>query len=104
MSILPKRIDLEMTQALLRMAVIATSTLYTLITYALDEISEERMFVILGYCLGFAIVTIGLIVRIAQRPGLPAGDACLRWSLTIWQVSSPSPWAAKRCFRCTRSC
>ena len=69
MSILPKRIDLEMTQALLRMAVIATSTLYTLITYALDEISEERMFVILGYCLGFAIVTIGLIVRIAQRPG-----------------------------------
>ncbi len=69
MSILPKRIDLEMTQALLRMAVIATSTLYTLITYALDEISEERMFVILGYCLGFAIMTIGLIVRIAQRPG-----------------------------------
>ncbi|CAM3310739.1 hybrid sensor histidine kinase/response regulator [Pseudomonas floridensis] len=69
MSLLPKRIDLEMTQALLRLAVIATSTCYTLITYALDEISEERMFIILGYCLAFGVVTVGLVIRIAQRPG-----------------------------------
>ncbi|WP_183142075.1 hybrid sensor histidine kinase/response regulator [Pseudomonas cichorii] len=59
-----------MIQALLRMAVIATSALYALIMYALDDMPENRMWVILAYCLGFGVVGIGLIVRIAQRPGV----------------------------------
>ncbi|MBX8474444.1 hybrid sensor histidine kinase/response regulator [Pseudomonas cichorii] len=58
-----------MIQALLRMAVIGTSALYALIMYALDDMSETRMWVILAYCLGFGIVGTGLILRIAQRPG-----------------------------------
>ncbi|GFM52194.1 hybrid sensor histidine kinase/response regulator [Pseudomonas cichorii] len=69
MSILSKCKDLEMIQALLRMAVIGTSALYALIMYALDDMSETRMWVILAYCLGFGIVGTGLILRIAQRPG-----------------------------------
>ncbi|WP_223112581.1 ATP-binding response regulator [Pseudomonas syringae] len=59
-----------MIQALLRMAVIATSSLYALIMYALDDMSSSRMWVILGYCLAFAIVGVGLIWRIAARPGV----------------------------------
>lgn len=70
MSILSRCRDLEMIQALLRMAVIATSALYALIMHALDDMSGSRMWVILGYCLGFAIVGIGLIWRIAVRPGV----------------------------------
>ncbi|RMV78395.1 Sensor histidine kinase/response regulator [Pseudomonas caricapapayae] len=69
MSLLPQRIDLEMTQALLRMAVIATSLLYALIAYGLGEMSENKLFVIVAYCMGFGVVTVGLIIRIAQRPG-----------------------------------
>ncbi|AVB16434.1 hybrid sensor histidine kinase/response regulator [Pseudomonas amygdali pv. morsprunorum] len=69
MSLLPPRIDLEMTQALLRMAVIATSILYALIAYGMGEMSENKLFVILAYCMGFGVVTVGLIIRIAQRPG-----------------------------------
>ncbi|RMW02493.1 Sensor histidine kinase/response regulator [Pseudomonas amygdali pv. tabaci] len=69
MSLLPQRIDLEMTQALLRMAVIATSILYALIAYGMGEMSENKLFVILAYCMGFGVVTVGLIIRIAQRPG-----------------------------------
>lgn len=68
MSLLPQRIDLEMTQALLRMAVIATSILYALIAYGMGEMSETKLFVILAYCMGFGVVTVGLIIRIAQRP------------------------------------
>lgn len=68
MSLLPQRIDLEMTQALLRMAVIATSILYALIAYGMGEMSENKLFVILAYCMGFGVVTVGLIIRIAQRP------------------------------------
>ncbi|WP_179149351.1 ATP-binding response regulator [Pseudomonas syringae] len=59
-----------MIQALLRMAVIATSSLYALIMYALGDMSSSRMWVILGYCLAFAIVGVGLIWRIAARPGV----------------------------------
>ncbi|MCI3943702.1 sensor histidine kinase/response regulator [Pseudomonas syringae] len=70
MSILSSSRDLEMIQALLRMAVIATSSLYALIMYALDDMSSSRMWVILGYCLAFAIVGVGLIWRIAARPGV----------------------------------
>lgn len=69
MSILSRCKDLEMIQALLRMAVIATSSLYALIMYALDDMSANRMWVILGYCLAFAVVNAGLIWRIAVRPG-----------------------------------
>ncbi|OUM05307.1 hybrid sensor histidine kinase/response regulator [Pseudomonas syringae] len=70
MSILSSSRDLEMIQALLRMAVIATSSLYALIMYALGDMSSSRMWVILGYCLAFAIVGVGLIWRIAARPGV----------------------------------
>ncbi|KPC34233.1 Sensor histidine kinase/response regulator [Pseudomonas syringae pv. cilantro] len=70
MSMLSRYRDLEMIQALLRMAVIATSALYALIMHALDDMSSGRMWVILGYCLGFAVVGIGLIWRIAVRPGV----------------------------------
>lgn len=70
MSILSRCKDLEMIQALLRMAVIATSSLYALIMYALDDMSANRMWVILGYCLAFAVVNVGLIWRIAVRPGV----------------------------------
>ncbi|MGN2409835.1 hybrid sensor histidine kinase/response regulator [Pseudomonas syringae] len=59
-----------MIQALLRMAVIATSALYALIMHALDNMPGSRMWVILGYCLGFAVVGVGLIWRIAVRPGV----------------------------------
>ncbi|WP_236273713.1 MULTISPECIES: hybrid sensor histidine kinase/response regulator [Pseudomonas] len=59
-----------MIQALLRMAVIAMSSLYALIMYALDGMSSGRMWVILGYCMAFAIVGLGLIWRIAMRPGV----------------------------------
>ncbi|WP_175534909.1 MULTISPECIES: hybrid sensor histidine kinase/response regulator [unclassified Pseudomonas] len=59
-----------MIQALLRMAVVATCTLYTLIAYALGSMSETRMWGILTYCVFFAILGIGLIVRIAKRPGV----------------------------------
>lgn len=68
-SILTKCKDLEMIQALLRMAVIATSSLYTLIAYAMDDMTATRMWVILAYCLAFGIVNTGLIIRIAQKPG-----------------------------------
>lgn len=70
MSILSRYRDLEMIQALLRMAVIATSALYALIMHALDNMPGSRMWVILGYCLGFAVVGVGLIWRIAVRPGV----------------------------------
>ncbi|KTB54729.1 response regulator [Pseudomonas syringae] len=70
MSILSRCRDLEMIQALLRMAVIATSALYALIMHALDNMPGSRMWVILGYCLGFAVVGVGLIWRIAVRPGV----------------------------------
>ncbi|SDW82220.1 hypothetical protein SAMN05444064_10792 [Pseudomonas syringae] len=70
MSMLSRYRDLEMIQALLRMAVIATSALYALIMHALDDMSSGRMWVILGYCLVFAIVGVGLIWRIAVRPGV----------------------------------
>ncbi len=69
MSILSKYKDLEMIQALLRMAVIVTSSLYTLIAYALQDMSATKMWVILAYCLAFGAVNTGLIVLIAQRPG-----------------------------------
>ncbi|WP_161632861.1 hybrid sensor histidine kinase/response regulator [Pseudomonas syringae] len=59
-----------MIQALLRMAVIATSALYALIMHALDNMPGSRMWVILGYCLGFAVVGVGLIWRIAVRPSV----------------------------------
>lgn len=68
-SILTKCKDLEMIQALLRMAVIATSALYTLIAYAMDDMTDTRMWVILAYCFAFGIVNTGLIIRIAQKPG-----------------------------------
>ncbi|WP_349970166.1 hybrid sensor histidine kinase/response regulator [Pseudomonas caspiana] len=58
-----------MIQALLRMAVIATSALYTLIAYAMDDMTATRMWVILAYCFAFGIVNTGLIIRIAQKPG-----------------------------------
>ncbi len=70
MSILSRCRDLEMIQALLRMAVIATSALYALIMHALDNMPGSRMWVILGYCLGFAVVGVGLIWRIAVRPSV----------------------------------
>lgn len=70
LSILSRSKDLEMIQALLRMAVVATCTLYTLIAYALGSMSETRMWGILTYCVFFAILGIGLIVRIAKRPGV----------------------------------
>lgn len=70
LSTLSKSRDLEMIQALLRMAVVATCTLYTLIAYALGSMSDTRMWGILAYCGFFAILGIGLIMRIARRPGV----------------------------------
>ncbi len=70
LSTLSKSRDLEMIQALLRMAVVATCTFYTLMAYALGSMSETRMWGILAYCILFAILGIGLIMRIAKRPGV----------------------------------
>lgn len=68
-SILTKCKDLEMIQALLRMAVIASSALYTLIAYEVEDMTATRTWVILAYCFAFGIVNTGLIIRIAQKPG-----------------------------------
>ncbi|QXG50056.1 ATP-binding response regulator [Pseudomonas viridiflava] len=58
-----------MMQALLRMAVIVTSALYTLIAYAMDDITATRLWAILVYCFAFSVINTDLIIRILQKPG-----------------------------------
>ncbi|MGX0954841.1 signal transduction histidine kinase/CheY-like chemotaxis protein [Pseudomonas viridiflava] len=68
-TILTRCKDLEVIQALLRMAVIATSALYMLIAYAMDDITATRLWAISAYCFAFSVVNTGLIILILQKPG-----------------------------------